>query len=174
MKNVIKIIEVFGGFENLAQNPISLMVEGFMPLSIERIGTGPRGGILLSVMHWYEQNGDLMRDPDVEIEILPDTGEWLPLSYRQDSAGLFQQVQRDIDGELMRATERFVKDIQDFLVLWDSNIGEQGFIEAAQKFLDRNSLDASDEGAFPNCGCGNPVKIGVKRCSLSWLHLCNS
>jgi hypothetical protein len=30
------------------------------------------------------------------------------------------------------------------------------------------------QGAFPNCGCGNHVKIGVKRCSLSWLHLCNS
>lgn len=141
MKNVTKIIELFGGFDRLAKNPISLRVDGFMPLSIERIGTGPRGGMLISVMHWYEQNGDLMRDPDVEIEILPDTGEWLPLSYRQDSAGLFQEVQIDIDGDLMRASERFVKDIQRFLKLWDRNIGEQGFIEAARKLLEKQGLD---------------------------------
>jgi len=43
-----------------------------------------------------------MRDPDVEIEIPPDTGEWLPLSYRQDSAGLFQEAQIDIYGDLVR------------------------------------------------------------------------
>ncbi|MBM3998905.1 MAG: hypothetical protein FJ297_05075 [Planctomycetes bacterium] len=145
MKNVTKIIELFGGFDNLAKNPISLRVDGFMPLSIERIGTGPRGGMLISVMHWYEQNGDLMRDPDVEIEILPNTGEWLPLSYRQDSAGLFQEAQIDIDGELMRASDRFVKDIQRFLKLWDQNIGEQGFIEAARKVLDNRGLAELDE-----------------------------
>lgn len=112
-----------------------------MPLSIEQIGIGPRGGMLISVMHWYEQNGDLMRDPDVEIEILPDTGEWLPLSYRQDSAGLFQEAQIDINGELMRASERFVKDIQRFLKLWDRNIGEQGFIEAAKASIEKRRMD---------------------------------
>jgi len=63
-----------------------------------------------------------MRDPDVEIEIPPDTGEWLPLSYRQDSAGLFQEAQIDIYGDLVRASDRFVKDIQRFLKLWDRNI----------------------------------------------------
>jgi len=82
-----------------------------------------------------------MRDPDVEIEILPDTGEWLPLSYRQDSAGLLQEAQIDIDGELMRASDRFVKDVQRFLKLWDQNIGEQGFIEAARKMLESQGLD---------------------------------
>jgi len=141
VKNVTKIIELLGGFDRLAKNPISLRVDGFMPLSIERIGTGPRGGILISVMHWYEQNGDLMRDPDVEIEIRPDTGEWLPLSYRQDSAGLLQEAQIDIDGELMRTSERFVKDIQRFLKLWDRNIGEQGFIEAAKALIEKRQMD---------------------------------
>jgi hypothetical protein len=35
-----------------------LEVPGFMRLVIEHIGTGPRGGELVSVAHYGEQNGD--------------------------------------------------------------------------------------------------------------------
>lgn len=143
MKNVTKIIELFGGFEKLASQPISLHVEGFMPLSIERIGVGPRGGTLLSIMHWFEQNGDLMRDPDVVVEVFPDTPKWLPLSYRQDSVGLQQEVAMgsDLTEKQKRAGERLARDIQRFLDLWDRNIDEQGFVEAAQKQSERSTDD---------------------------------
>jgi hypothetical protein len=143
VKNVTKIIEHYGGYEKLANQPISIQVEGFMPLSIEQIGVGPRGGVLLSVMHWFEQNGDLMRDPDVVVEVFPQTGTWLALSYRQDSVGLMQEVAigSDLSEKQKRAGERLARDIQKFLKQWDRNIGEQGFVEAAQKQSGRSTED---------------------------------
>jgi len=131
MKNVKAIIDIFGGLQFLGGNPIILRVPSFMPLSIEIIGRGPRGGILISVMHWYEQNGDLMRDPDIEIEFLPGSGEWLPVSYRQDSFGSFQEAVAIEDGEL-RLNAKRVHDLLAFMKFWDKNIGEQGFVEAAK------------------------------------------
>jgi hypothetical protein len=131
MKNVKAIIETLGGLNSLERNPISLRVPSFMPLSVEIIGRGPRGGVLLSVMHWFEQNGDLMRDPDVEIEIMPDSGEWLPVSYRQDSLGIFQEAVAVVDGEV-RVNAKLVRDLRSFLVSWDRNVGDQGFVEAAK------------------------------------------
>src|SRR4051812_3886346 len=76
MKNVTTIIEVTGGWDELRCRPLRLQVPGFMPLVVEAAGTGPRGGTLVSVAHYYEQNGDLMADPEVLFEILG--GDWSP------------------------------------------------------------------------------------------------
>ena len=38
--------------------------ESFMPVSVEIIGRSGLG-LLISIAHWYEQSGDLLRDPDV-------------------------------------------------------------------------------------------------------------
>jgi len=84
MKTAQKIIDLFGGLQALRNNSIKLEVQGFMPLSIEFIGAGPRNLPLVSVMHFYTQHGDLMRDPDMEFEV-DGQGEWHPISYRQDS-----------------------------------------------------------------------------------------
>jgi hypothetical protein len=131
MKNVKAIIETLGGLDALERNPISLRVPSFMPLSVEKIGRGPRGGILLSVMHHFEQAADLMRDPAVEIEILPDSGEWFPVSYRQDSLGIFQEAVAVVDGEV-RVKAKLVHDLRSFLATWDRNLRDQGFVEAAR------------------------------------------
>jgi hypothetical protein len=64
MKTVQAIIDLFGGLPHLHNNPIKIEVAGFMPLSIEFIGTGPRDLPLLSVMHFYEQQGNF-RTPDL-------------------------------------------------------------------------------------------------------------
>jgi len=134
MKNVKAIIDALGGLEFLGGKPIILQVPSFMPLSIEVIGRGPRGGVLISVMHWFEQNGDLMRDPDMEIEIMPESDEWLPVSFRQDSFGIIQEAVALVDGELQVNTKR-VHELHAFMDFWDRNIGEQGFIEAAKALV---------------------------------------
>jgi hypothetical protein len=89
MTSVQEIIDVTGGWEHLRSHPLTLRVEGFMPLSLEIIGPGPRGGLLLSIMHSFEQNGDLMRDPDLVMEVVPQMGWWQPVSYRQDSLAIY-------------------------------------------------------------------------------------
>lgn len=135
MKNVTTIINRFGGLKWLqAGNYIKLENDTYEPLVIEFIGTGPRGMPLLSVAHYFEQNGDLMRDPDMtfELPVHPETGlqnfGWHPISFRQDSSGTYQEavVQNDAGQTLIRP--RLVRDLKSFASLWDRNIKEQGFL----------------------------------------------
>lgn len=141
MKTVQKIIELFGGLQALRDKPIKLEVEGYMPLSIEFIGAGPRGLPLVSVMHFYEQNGDLMRDLDMEFEIDENFG-WHPVSYRQDSIGLMQEAVfvDDKTGRVM-VRPKLVRDLRRFAATWSKNLDEQGFLEAAQKAVAKKSGD---------------------------------
>jgi hypothetical protein len=133
MKSIEQIIEAKGGWQHLEDHPIKVEVEGFMPLCIEYVGVGPRGGVLVSVMHYFVQNSDAMRDPDLVFEYLPGSGEWCPVSYQQDSMGLYQEaVALQEDGSVI-VDERLVRDLQRFMDQWDRNIRDQGFVEAARK-----------------------------------------
>ncbi|MFO0848318.1 MAG: hypothetical protein U0871_07150 [Gemmataceae bacterium] len=132
MKNVQAIIDLFGGLENLKDNPISLRVPGYMPLSIEIVGKGPRGGPLISIMHTYEQNGDLMRDPDLVVELIPPVNWWLPISFQQDNLGIFQEAVM-LDGDRLITHSRLVDSLKAFMTEWDRNLGEQGFVEEARR-----------------------------------------
>ena len=81
---------------------IRLTVGGYMPLSVEDIGQSAEGNRLISICHYGEENGDLMRDPDMVFEVCaspaPATAE--PLSFRNDYMGLMQEVYRyDDDGK---------------------------------------------------------------------------
>ena len=97
MKTVARIIELFGGLESLRQQCIRLENPPYMRLVIEYIGQGPRGMPSISVAHYHEQAGDAMRDPEMVLEINPDddgrlswkTGNWGPLSFRQDNLGSY-------------------------------------------------------------------------------------
>jgi len=139
MKTVQKIIDLFGGLHVLRDKPIKLESEGYMPLSIEFVGYGPRDLPVVSVMHHYEQNNDLMRDPQIEYEI-DGQGKWHPISYRQDSIGLMQEaVFVDNKTGRVMARPKLVRDLQRFSATWSKNLDEQGFLEAAQKVVAKKS-----------------------------------
>jgi hypothetical protein len=55
----------------------------FMPVHVEAVMECSLGKVY-SVAHYYEQEGDLMRDPDMEF-ILGGDGEFYPISFWQDS-----------------------------------------------------------------------------------------
>lgn len=65
---------------------IRLTVNGYMPLSVEHIGQSDEGNPLIAVSHTGEQNGDLMRDPEIIFEIDTSNTSHLaePLSFRND------------------------------------------------------------------------------------------
>ena len=71
MKTVAKIIEAFGGLERLRCNYIRLDNPPYMRLVVEYIGPGPRGLPAIAVAHYYEQNGDAKRDPEMVFEVNP-------------------------------------------------------------------------------------------------------
>src|SRR5437763_9367164 len=129
MKNVQAIIALFGGLADLRH--VRLEAPGFMPLVIEAIGTGPRGLPAVSVAHYYEQNGDLMRDPEMVFEAGPGR-ELLPVSYQQDNLGIYQEaaLQDDQGGVMVRP--RLTKELARFARQWDRNLKDQGFVQAAR------------------------------------------
>jgi Domain of unknown function (DUF6908) len=137
MKTVAKIIEAYGGLEWLRQpgNYIRLENPPYMRLVIEHIGEGPRGLPAISVAHYYEQNGDAMRDPEIVFEVNPDawkTGEWTPVSYRQDNLDIYQEAVFLVDTGKPMIRPKLLRDLKAFARQWDRNIEQQGFLTAAR------------------------------------------
>jgi len=94
----------------------------FMPLSIELLNLVPwvkRGssdivdGDTISVCHYGELNGDLMRDPEMIFERV--AGAWVPTYFRNDYVGV----------EQLRPTEKQKRDMADFANTWMENIKQQ-------------------------------------------------
>jgi hypothetical protein len=132
LKTLPAIIERHGGLENFTH--VQLHAEGFMPLSIQRLEheRGPNGGALVSVMHTYLQNGDVMRDPEVVFEVKDDV--WSPISYRQDSLGIMQEAVYVEEGKTM-VRPKLLADITKFCMQWDRNLKDQGFLTAEPQSL---------------------------------------
>lgn len=131
MTSIDAIIRARGGYERLANNPIRVEASGFMPLSVEQIGTGPRDGLMIAVHHSREQNGDLMFDPEVVFEVIGD--EWHPMTFEMSGQCYWDVVFQDEATGTLMCRPKLLKDLQSFVRMWDRNIRDQGFIAAAQK-----------------------------------------
>ncbi|MBS0155196.1 MAG: hypothetical protein JSS38_11410, partial [Nitrospira sp.] len=71
---------------------VRITVPGYLPLSVEEIGCSGDGYRLVSLCHYGEQNGDLMRDPDIVFLFhnVPDGMAAEPVSFRNDYLGIVQ------------------------------------------------------------------------------------
>ena len=88
---------------------------------INKISQGP----VFSVAHYYEQNGDLMKDPDMTFLRGAD-GEYYPLSYQQDGLGIYQDaVEWDDDGNIKGIRPKMQADMVSFANDWMVNIRDQ-------------------------------------------------
>lgn len=132
MKNIQKIIDLFGGMESLKRDYIRLENDPYMRLVIESIGTGPRGLPMVSVAHYSEQNDDAMRDPEMTFEIDP-LGGWHPVSFLADFTGTYQECVFTNDAGQTMIRPRLVRELKSFAVVWNRNIGEQGFVQVAKQ-----------------------------------------
>jgi hypothetical protein len=97
---------------------IKIANEGYMPLSIERHGKK------ITVTHYFEQNGDLICDPDLELVDLGGN-DWLPVAI-QHSTGHYVRAAFQEDGKWM-FKPRAMKDLQSFSRVWARNLLAQGF-----------------------------------------------
>ena len=100
--------------------------EAFMPLVVEHIGANPYGS-LISIAHYGEQNGDLMRDPDVVLLHAKDNGAYYPVSYRNDYVPIFREAVRFTgpDQAVVRSRPRMQRDLAHFVNKWMKTIQEQ-------------------------------------------------
>ena len=107
-------IELDDGHRRIDRAPGS-----YMPLVVEQIG--PR---MYSLAHYGEQNGDLMRDPEMTFWKDP-AGRWFPCSYRNDYVGVDFEHVRFADGLPVRYSPRGYRDAARFAVTWLKNIRSQ-------------------------------------------------
>lgn len=102
---------------------------GYMDLCIEALGYNDHEGRpVYSVAHYGEQNGDLMRDPDVTMGVDRETGTVEPLTYQNDYIGRYWEVYKDfVDGKPTKYYPAMKKDLAAMVTAWAKNIKAQGF-----------------------------------------------
>jgi len=96
---------------------------GYMPLCIENIGWNR-----ISVAHYFEQNGDLVADPDIVFFV--ESGEWAPIQITQVFG--FQNVVRfDENNELKIVSykPRSQAGVNALANQWAQNIKDQGWLK---------------------------------------------
>lgn len=99
----------------------------FMPVHVEHIRKCNLGQIY-SITHYYEQNGDLMRDPDMEF-IKGGDGEYYPISFWQDSPlKRDEAVEWGEDDEISRIRPKLQAELATFANTWMKNIKEQQWL----------------------------------------------
>ena len=109
---------------------VRITVPEYLPLSVEEIGSSGDGHRLVSLCHYGEQNGDLMRDPDIVFLFhnLPDGAAAEPVSFRNDYLGIVQEVYRyDEAGRRIHVVPSLKQDLQEFAESWFANLKDQGF-----------------------------------------------
>jgi hypothetical protein len=80
--------------------------------------------------HYGEQNGDLMRDPDIVFLFHngPDGAAAEPVSFRNDYLGIVQDVYRyDEAGKRTHVVSSLKQDLKEFARAWFVTLREQGF-----------------------------------------------
>lgn len=90
----------------------------------------PDGHRLVSLCQYGEQNGDLMRDPDIVFMFhrLPDGVGAEPVSYRNDYLGIVQDVYRyDEAGRRTHIVPTLKQELEEFALAWFVTLQEQGF-----------------------------------------------
>lgn len=102
--------ELFGG----TYTYMKFKQECFDDLVLETIGENE-----YSIAHYYKQNGDMMRDPEITFRL--DGAEYsiYALSYTQDNMGIYYET-----GD---RTEEQIEELMAFFDQWMTNIREQGF-----------------------------------------------
>lgn len=96
----------------------------FMAVHIEKLRETEQG-TLFSVAHYYEQNGDLMRDPDMEF--LKVGVDFYPVYFRQDGGGAreTEAAVYDSDGKIESYDLKVQAKLASFADQWMRNIKEQ-------------------------------------------------
>lgn len=107
-----------------------LELQPWMPLSIETIGRACSGANRVAVMHWFIQNGDLMRDPEIVFEVYATDAQerWVPCELTQHPVGYYGDAYNETGMVLMPQKARGFLDVAN---KWARNIHEQGWTSKA-------------------------------------------
>ena len=89
----------------------------FMAVVVEKIGPSR-----FSVAHYFEQNGDKVADPD--LELVRQDGSWFPVAITQ-WCGYRRAAETDEHGRIVAYNRRAYADLRSFAATFLSNIKRQ-------------------------------------------------
>lgn len=119
---------------------LKLTASEFMPLVLEQIGeeisTPFDKGKLYSLAHYYEQNGDAMRDPEmvfIVVDNRTDAKDFqmigiYPQMFQQDNLGLHEESICIEDNKVTTYKPTWQAGHVTFANQWLQNIRQQGFL----------------------------------------------
>jgi hypothetical protein len=102
----------------------------FMPVTVEYLHETKQGQYF-SVCHYYEQNGDLMQDPEIVFLKVTLKGQqpdgrynyYFPVSFKQANLGIDREYcSYDENGKIKGVATRPQKDTAAFCTMWMRNI----------------------------------------------------
>jgi len=93
----------------------------FQAVHVDHVNDTPLGPVF-AVAHYFEQNGDLVADPDVTF-LCGGDGRWYPLAF-QNALGYRRAAEVRSDGELLVNRAR-QSDLAGFCGTWMKNVAEQ-------------------------------------------------
>lgn len=122
------------------QTYIRLTADGFLPLVLEQIGdvSTPYGqGKLYSLAHYYQEQGDPMRDPEMVFIVVDNRQEpadydligIFPQLFRQDNIGAYEESVCLEDDRVTTFKPVWQRDQAAFASQWLKNIQQQEFLK---------------------------------------------
>lgn len=105
-----------------------------MDLCIERLDDTH-----VSMTHYFEQNGDLVSDPDIEFVIDRENKTLTPIAYTNDIQGKALEVM-DEYGDM---DEQVLKELNGYCLQWFENLQQKGY--GRQMLLDRKAIGIDEE-----------------------------
>jgi uncharacterized protein YqiB (DUF1249 family) len=128
-RNYLALDELVGGIHFFMTETKYLKIENhpYMSLTIEKVDEN-----IISLCHYYEQNGDLMRDPEMVIKIYPERKMVESLNFRNDGAGIDQYVYKKVN-DFVVCSQQVKNEQNKFLRQWLDNLKKQGFYKEALK-----------------------------------------
>jgi len=103
--------------------------DAFMALSLEFLDKDESGRYIISLSHYYLQNGDMMCDPCMTVRLDPKLKTIEALTYRMDGVvggGEEKSVYGKMPNGNIGVNMREKKDQNQFLNLWTNNLVKQG------------------------------------------------
>ena len=96
---------------------------GFMDLVVEVLPQDEKtGAMVLSLCHYFTQNGDLCQDPEMTVRVFSSAGMIEALSFQQSLPPIYSVVYP----EPGKVDLRMKQDLNAFLSLWLRNLTAQG------------------------------------------------
>ena len=110
-----------------AEQVYRFRASGFMDLVVEILLPCPQTGArILSLAHYFEQNGDLCQDPDVTVRVFPPDGDKPGMIEAMTFQQALPPVCQEVYPEPGKINPRLKRELNAFLTTWLNNLKSQG------------------------------------------------